>query len=91
MDRPVFDLPRYLSLQPLFTDLSAPERERLAQGCLLRRFERGEDIFRVGDPCEEFHVCVTGQVKLYAVSSAGAEKVIDLISPGQSFAEALMM
>jgi CRP/FNR family transcriptional regulator, dissimilatory nitrate respiration regulator len=90
MDRPVFDIPRYLSRQPLFTDLSAAERDRLAQGCLLRRFERGEDVFRVGQRCEEFHVCVTGQVKLYAVSAAGAEKVIDLIAPGQSFAEALM-
>jgi CRP-like cAMP-binding protein len=90
MDRPVFDIPRYLSRQPLFTDLSEAERERLAQGCQLRRFERGEDVFRVGQRCEEFHVCVTGQVKLYAVSAAGAEKVIDLISPGQSFAEALM-
>jgi CRP/FNR family transcriptional regulator, dissimilatory nitrate respiration regulator len=90
MDRPVFDIPRYLSRQPLFTDLSEAERERLAQCCQLRRFERGEDVFRVGQRCEEFHVCVTGQVKLYAVSAAGAEKVIDLISPGQSFAEALM-
>jgi CRP/FNR family transcriptional regulator, dissimilatory nitrate respiration regulator len=62
----------------------------LAQGCALRRFARGETVFRVGEPCEEFHICVTGQVKLYAVSPAGAEKVIDIIAPGQSFAEALM-
>jgi len=90
MDLRVFNIPRYLSVQPLFTDLSASELERLAQGCALRRFARGETVFRVGEPCEEFHICVTGQVKLYAVSPAGAEKVIDLIAPGQSFAEALM-
>lgn len=90
MDLRVFNIPRYLSVQPLFTDLSAPELERLAQGCMLRRLGRGETVFRVGEPCEEFHICVTGQVKLYAVSPAGAEKVIDLIAPGQSFAEALM-
>jgi CRP/FNR family transcriptional regulator, dissimilatory nitrate respiration regulator len=90
MDLRVFNIPRYLSLQPLFTDLSAPELDRLAQGCMLRRFGRGETVFVVGQPCEEFHVCVTGQVKLYAVSPAGAEKVIDIIGPGQSFAEALM-
>jgi CRP/FNR family transcriptional regulator, dissimilatory nitrate respiration regulator len=90
MDLRVFNIPRYLSLQPLFTDLSPTELGRLAQGCELRRFARGEDIFRVGEPCEEFHVCVIGQVKLYALSPAGAEKVIDLIAPGQSFAEALM-
>jgi len=90
MDLRVFNIPRYLSVQPLFTDLSPPELERLAQGCVLRRLSRGDTVFRVGEPCEEFHICVTGQVKLYAVSPAGAEKVIDLIAPGQSFAEALM-
>jgi CRP/FNR family transcriptional regulator, dissimilatory nitrate respiration regulator len=90
MDLRVFNIPRYLSVQPLFTDLSQTELDRLAQGCVMRRFARGEDIFRVGQRCEEFHVCVTGQVKLFAVSPAGAEKVIDIIAPGQSFAEALM-
>jgi CRP-like cAMP-binding protein len=90
MDLRVFNIPRYLSVQPLFTDLSPSELERLAQGCAVRRFAKGETVFLVGQPCEEFHVCVTGQVKLYAVSPAGAEKVIDIIAPGQSFAEALM-
>lgn len=90
MDLRVFNIPRYLSVQPLFTDLSPPELDRLAQGCVLRRFARGEDVFRVGQRCEEFHVCVTGQVKLFAVSPAGAEKVIDIVAPRQSFAEALM-
>jgi CRP-like cAMP-binding protein len=90
MDLRVFNIPRYLSVQPLFTDLSAPELDRLAQGCMMRRFARGETVFRVGQPCEEFHICVTGQVKLYVASPAGAEKVIDIIAPGQSFAEALM-
>lgn len=85
-----FDLPRYLSVLPLFSDLSAPELARLALGCQLRRLSRGETIFRVGQPCEEFHVTVIGQVKLYAISPAGQEKVIDLIGPGSSFAEALM-
>jgi CRP/FNR family transcriptional regulator, dissimilatory nitrate respiration regulator len=71
-------------------DIPSAELDLLAQGCLLRRFERGEDVFRVGQRCEEFHICVTGQVKLYAVSAVGAEKLIDLIWPSQSFAEALM-
>jgi branched-chain amino acid transport system substrate-binding protein len=35
-------------------------------------------------------VTVTGQVKLYAVSPAGPEKVIEVVGPGSSFAEALM-
>jgi CRP-like cAMP-binding protein len=85
-----FDLPRYLSVLPLFTDLNRPELERLALGCQLRRLSRGDTVFRVGEPCEEFHVTVTGQVKLYAISPAGQEKVIELVGPGNSFAEALM-
>ena len=33
---------------------------------------------------------VSGQVKLFAISPAGQEKVIELVAPGHSFAEALM-
>jgi CRP-like cAMP-binding protein len=85
-----FDLPRYLAVLPLFQDMTAADLEQLAQGCRLRRLGRGDPVFRVGEPCEEFHVTVTGQVKLFALSPAGQEKVIELIGPGQSFAEALM-
>ncbi len=90
--RPIsgFNLPRYLAMQPLFQEMSPAELERLAQGCTLRRLARGDMVFRVGEPCEAFHVTVTGQVKLFAISPTGAEKVIEIISPGQSFAEALM-
>jgi CRP-like cAMP-binding protein len=47
-------------------------------------------VFRCGEPCEAFHVTVTGQVKLFVLSPNGQEKIIEIISPGQSFAEALM-
>ena len=90
METRSFDLPRYLSVLPLFTDLSRSELERLALGCQLRRLSRGDTVFRVGEPCEEFHVTVTGQIKLFAISPAGQEKVIELVGPGNSFAEAIM-
>jgi CRP/FNR family transcriptional regulator, dissimilatory nitrate respiration regulator len=85
-----FDLPRYLSVLPLFNEMAPDELERLSKGCQLRRFARGDMVFRVGQPCEEFHVTVMGQVKLFATSPAGQEKVIELIGPGGTFAEALM-
>lgn len=90
MELKQFDLPRYLSVLPLFSDMQPAELARLAQGCQLRRLARGEMVFHVGQPCEEFHVTVMGQVKLFALSPAGQEKVIELIGPGASFAEALM-
>lgn len=90
MDAEQFDMPRYLSVLPLFSDLSQMERERIAQGCQLRRLTRGDMVFRIGEPCEAFHVVVLGQVKLYVSSPSGQEKVIELVAPGHSFAEALM-
>lgn len=85
-----FDIPRFLGVLPLFSDLSPTELARLAEGCHLRRFDRGEMVFRMGEPCDAFHVVVTGQVKLFVLSPTGQEKVIELIAPGHSFAEALM-
>ena len=90
MDTPHFDVARYLANLPLFQETTAQELQRLAAGCRLRRFGRGEAIFRVGMPCEEFHVTVMGQVKLFAISPAGQEKVIEIAGPGITFAEALM-
>jgi CRP-like cAMP-binding protein len=90
MEARSFDLPRYLSVLPLFSDLCADELRQLAQGCSLRRLARGDMVFRVGDECREFHVVVTGQVKLFVLSPSGQEKVVELVSPGQSFAEAIM-
>ncbi|MBI5720534.1 MAG: Crp/Fnr family transcriptional regulator [Burkholderiales bacterium] len=84
------DVPRHLASLPLFSDLSTPEIARIADGCHVRRYERGEVIFRLGEPCDAFKVVLVGQVKLFALSPSGAEKVIELIGPGGSFAEALI-
>ncbi|ADU99894.1 Crp/Fnr family transcriptional regulator [Alicycliphilus denitrificans] len=90
MDIQQFDIPRYLAALPLFQEMTPAELQRLATGCRLRRYARGDTVFRVGMPCEEFHVTVTGQIKLFAISPTGQEKVIELAGPGVSFAEALM-
>ena len=79
-----------MSTLPLFSSMRQDELERLAVGCTLRRLERGQTIFRAGEPCTEFHVVVLGQVKLFAISPTGVEKVIELCGPGGSFAEAVM-
>ena len=85
-----FDVARYLSRQPLFQEMSPEELQRLAAGCTLRRLARGDMLFRFGEPCESFHVTITGQIKLFGISPGGQEKVIEICSPGQSFAEALV-
>ncbi|GAB4217348.1 MAG: Crp/Fnr family transcriptional regulator [Rhodoferax sp.] len=85
-----FDIDRYLAVMPLFSDLDAAERTRLAQGCYVRRYTRGDMVFRIGDVCTAFYVVVVGQVKLFVTAPNGQEKVVEIMGPGRSFAEAMM-
>ncbi|MFV0680093.1 Crp/Fnr family transcriptional regulator [Ottowia sp.] len=90
MDLDRFDIPRFLASLPLFSQMQPQELVKLAEGSTLQRLERGKLVFHVGQPCEEFHVVVLGQVKLFVISPTGMEKVIELCGPGHSFAEAVM-
>ncbi len=85
-----FNLPRYMATLPLFSNMRQDELDQIATGGTLRRLERGKAIFRAGEPCNEFHFVVLGQVKLFVISPTGVEKVIELCGPNQSFAEAIM-
>lgn len=85
-----FDVPRYLAVLPMFKDIEPEVLRRVASRSQLKRMGRGDMLFRVGDPCLEFYVTVFGQVKLFALSPGGQEKVFELVGPGTSFAEAPM-
>ena len=74
----------------LFRDLTDEERAPLAAGSRPERIERGEVLFRRGDTPAGMHVVVYGRIKLSFVSASGMEKVVDIISPGDSFGEAVM-
>ena len=89
-DAKSFDMPRFLVTSPLFSGLMSDELTRIAKSCQIRSYTKGEMVFSLGEACEAFHIVVSGQVKLFVVSPAGQEKVIEIISPGQSFAEALV-
>lgn len=84
------DVHRYLAVLPMFADLSSAERQRLAMGCTLWRYTRGDTVFRAQEACDAFFVIIVGQVKLYSLAASGQEKVIEILGPGQSFAEALV-
>jgi CRP-like cAMP-binding protein len=90
LDKQFFDKPRFLAGSPLFSGLSPDELSRIARSCQLSSCAKGAMIFRVGEACDAFHIVVSGQVKLFVVSPGGQEKVIEIVSPGQSFAEALV-
>jgi CRP-like cAMP-binding protein len=80
----------FLGSLPLFKELAPDELDRIATGTTELHVPRGEIIFNRGDPCVGFHLVVYGQVKLAFLSQQGSEKVVEIISPGSSFGEALM-
>ncbi len=90
MEARAFDVPKYLAVLPLFNALSPDDLRAVAAGSVLRRLTRGEIVFRAGDPCNEFFVIVTGQVKLFMLAPSGQEKVVEVMGAGQSFGEAIM-
>lgn len=80
----------FLANLPMFSEMSAEELDRIAAATLPVHVTKGESVFHTGDPCVGFHIVVYGQVKLGFTSPQGIEKVVEIVSPGQSFGEALM-
>jgi CRP/FNR family transcriptional regulator, dissimilatory nitrate respiration regulator len=80
----------FLANLPLFKAMDADELDRVAAGTREVHAARGEVLFRKGDPCEGFHLVIFGQIKLAFNAPSGAEKVVELMGPGQSFGEAVM-
>ncbi|HSR62719.1 MAG TPA: Crp/Fnr family transcriptional regulator [Gammaproteobacteria bacterium] len=77
-DNPVFSALREDQLDSV---ISTAEQKDLAAGNIL--FEQGEAASR-------FYMVKKGQIRLFRLSDDGDEKVIDIVHPGQIFAEAVM-
>ena len=80
----------FLANIPLFKEMRQEEIDRIAASTSELHVARGDILFRKGDPCDGFHVVVYGQIKLAFTSPGGTEKVIEIMTPGQSFGEAVM-
>jgi len=72
----------------LFADLSEAALAELLAIARESGHARREVLFRQGDPCDGFYVVLSGMVRLYKSSPDGREHVVEVIRPGQSFAEA---
>jgi CRP-like cAMP-binding protein len=74
----------------LLAALAEPEFEAVLAHASIRTLAQGERLFDQGDPCTHFFFVLSGIIKLCRVSPSGEEKVMDLVRPGQYFAEAVM-
>lgn len=74
----------------LFGNLEPAQLDTLLQHTRTTALEEGQVLFEQQRPANEIFMLQSGQVKLARISPEGQEKVIDVISPGNTFAEAIM-
>lgn len=72
---------------PLFGSLSQENFESIASVSRWRSFASGDTVFRQGDKCEYAYVIDSGRVRIFRSGVDGAEHVLHLCGPRQSFAE----
>jgi CRP-like cAMP-binding protein len=79
-----------LRTAPALSRLTEVQLERVARHASSISLEEGQPLFSQGDKAERFFLLLKGQVRLFRLSPDGTEKVIEIVAPGQTFAEALM-
>ena len=75
---------------PLASELPEGDRTRLSGIAVTRSVPKGQLLFSDGEACAGLFLVTQGRVKLFKLSPDGREKVIHLVSPGETFAEAAL-
>ena len=73
---------------PFFAGLSDDDIEALMGIARVRDSSRGELLFSDGEKAVGFFVVLDGKVKVYKLSPEGKERILHIIQPGGTFAEA---
>jgi CRP-like cAMP-binding protein len=74
----------------IFAHLNNKQLSRVEQHAVKKTIQAGELLFVQGDAASHFYVVVQGQIKLFRASPGGSEKIIEVVSAGGTFGEALM-
>lgn len=83
--------PQYESVRQhyLFSGLVQQEYDALVTHVTLVTLDKGEVLFHRGDRAEHFFFVDAGQIELSLISATGEKKILEVISPGRTFAEAV--
>jgi len=84
------DPARELRRAHLFAEMPDPYLQKLIGQMQDLRVSPGDSLFRHGQPAERFFFLREGMVKLSRLSPDGDEKIIEIMRPGETFAEAVM-
>lgn len=87
---PAPDSARELRRAYLFAEMSEPHLQTVIDNMQEIHLKAGAGLFRQGQPAERFFFLREGLVKLFRLSPEGDEKIIEIMRPGETFAEAVM-
>ena len=73
----------------LFEPLNEEQMDELMASSQLLSVDKGEPLFRQGEPADAFYFVIAGAVKVYRLTPDGQEKVFEVIGERQTFAEAV--
>jgi len=75
---------------PLFNALDEQQLNNILKSSRHLFLPAKEILFEKDSPASHFYLVISGQVKLFCLSAEGDEKVIEIIYPSQTFAEAII-
>ena len=73
---------------PMFAGVTEEDLQQLLRIGRSREYEKGELLFSEGDPATGFYVLGRGKVKIYKLSPEGKERILHIVHPVATFAEA---
>lgn len=75
---------------PLLKALDTKQFQVLLANASVYDLAEGEFLFQQGQPLEQLFICIEGFIKLFRLTPNGDEKIVEIISAGNSFAEAVL-
>jgi len=83
------ELQQELRRHPLFAGLDDDQLARLLHTAHQQHLEEGQLLFSSQQPARHFFIVRSGSMRLYLSTPDGVEKVLHLVGPGETFAEAI--
>jgi len=80
----------YMRKIPVFEDLPQQDWAMINQVTINREYKKNETVFMEGEPGEGFHYIKSGKIKIVKSSTDGREHIINILGPGDVFAEVLL-
>lgn len=80
----------YLKHLPIFEELAPADLAAINKVTIERRYKKNMIIFMEGEHGEGFHYVKRGKVKIVKMAQDGREHIINILGPGEVFAEVLL-